>query len=323
MSTALALIPTTAVVERYPGSAIAQVFQATPVDIVQFDEAAFCDEEENEDLHGIDVPVRRVQWNAKEGRFHEAGEKDLSVISKAPSELTGIMLARVESSVHFHPKDDAAKLAARLGYGPLLEVEKTICRNDNLAHLDQAVLANGLTEAQVAAARSIGIGGATGKGCAGCVAAKYYAHNDRNVRLCTRTENIVWLDSVIKEPFVLQVNAQASAFAFRQFLSKNFRMGKKKRWLCSAIVKLSWVGQEMKGNQIKVLKPEIVGILNREQIIALLESRDLNINMLERATRQMEEQGFIPEDASETAVASNGAPPPSDADYSGAVDIPF
>lgn len=304
-----------ATIDASPTSALQTAFQGSLQNKVAFAEEALCDDPENEDLHGVEPAVARISADAKNGRFHEPGLEDLKLIDASPRELLGVMLARVESAVHFIPQDTTKALAAALGYGPLLTAEKTICRNENLVDLQAATLSPSLTPDQVEAARRIGIGGATGRGCAGCAAGKYYAWADRNLRPCTKTESVIWLDSRIEEPVVLQISAQSSIMAFRQFLADHFRKGKKKAWLCSAVVRLTWESQVLKNNKVWVLVPEIVCALPGDKIKELLASRDLHSSMLERAARQMEEQGVVPE-----SPPVNDAPPPSDSDYESTQD---
>jgi hypothetical protein len=299
-----------------PTSALALALSGDPGEAFAFDTNAVCNQDDVDDYYGLDLPIPRINANAAMGRFHEAGLKDKQAIDDAPKELVGVILARLESNVHFMPQDKS--LVTSLGYGTLLDVEKTICKNHNMKYPSQAKLSPGLSDAQMATAKAIGIGGATGRGCQGCVANKFYSHGDRNVRPCTQTENIVWLDSNnLSEPVVLQISAGTSIVEWRKFLAETFRKGKQKFWLASAVLKLSWISREIKGNQVRVLTASVVHAVPPEGVLRLLAARDNNMHLLEKATRDMEEQGVIP--GADTAASD--VPPPGDSDYVTADDV--
>lgn len=313
MSQALALLP-----DALPTSALVGAFQGA-LAVPEVDPAALADDDDH-DLQGITPAIPRINVNAQAGRFHEPGLSKED-IDASPRVLEGIILARAESSIHFVPQEAKGAHAKELGYGKLLEAEKWLCRNPSAGtEPHKAELNPSLTEEQHNAARGLKLGGATGRGCTGCPAAIYRQFADKQVRLCSQAENLVWLDSKLEEPVVLQVSAAVSVSRLRRWMAETYRLGSKKLRLCAFVVRLRFQSEKMDGKDVWQLVAEVVKPVPADMLRGLVAYRELHTYMLERATRETAAapDTFEAPALPRTPAASSGdwghVPPPSDHD---------
>ncbi len=265
---AVAVVVPEEVTQFSEDSALRQAFNGRLI-AGDINEACFADEDEAGDMIGIRVNVPRIVANAKYGTFHEPGTEELER-KKCPDEIVGIMVVRSESATLFPPKEKKAVIAKeRFGYQSLLDQQggpKWICRNANLAHPSQAILNPQLTSQQIEEARRLGIGGATGEGCAKCSAGCWHKIEEpgkpvKNLRMCGRSQNVVWLDSRSQEPVVLQVSAATSASTLKDWLSKHFMRNGRALSLFSYLVRFRWKSEQINGEYVNVVAPEVVSPL--------------------------------------------------------------
>lgn len=250
--------------------------------VSDLDPAYFADEETASDMHGVATQVPRLSANGQAGCFCEPGTPKED-FRKWPDLIDGVILARREGAIHYVPQDSKADVAKKVGYEELLESDKWICRNSNTAEPGLAVLNPQLSQAQRVEAERLGIGGATGKGCIGCSAGCWRNIDDKNIRMCTQSESLVWMDSKDPEPRVLQIGAGNSVSALKKFFASRFKRQNRPLNLFTYLVRFTWASEKIDGKDVFVLVPHILGALPATMMDTLRQVRASCMWMIERA----------------------------------------
>ena len=251
--------------------------------VSDLDPAYFADDETASDLRGVATQVPRLSANGQAGCFCEPGT-DKAELRKCPDVIEGVILARREGAIHYVPQDAKADTAGQLGYSALLGAEKWICRNSNVAEPGKAILNPQLTQQQRQEAHALGIGGDTGKGCMGCSAGCWRQLDGHNLRMCSRSEALVWMDSKDPEPRVLQVGAGNSVATLKKWFASRFKRQNRPLNLFTYLVRFSWGSEKIDGKDVFVLSPSIIGALPAPMMDVLRQVRASCMWMLERAS---------------------------------------
>jgi len=280
-----------------PGSALVMAGRAE-LCIEQELDSAFFDDEPS-DLDGLAQLVPRISANASKLKFIDPSLTDEQK-KDCPHTVVGIILARREGGFFhaFDHKNGAEKVdkAKRHGFTELLNTKGWICRNPNANDPTEARLNPALTKAQVEEAKRLGIGGATGRGCEGCAANWRKDKDDpeeKNFRLCTDTESLIWLDSKRSEAVVLQMSASTSIGFFRRWLTKTFKKGGKTLNLFTFLVKLTWGAHPTdKKCEREIVIPTELGPVRPDYIQHL---KDLRKNSLWMFDQNSKAQAVLPD----------------------------
>ena len=278
---------------------------AGPVDI---DEAFFMDADTASDFDGIIPDVPRLRLNAKDGKFVSSKEEDPA---KAVSSITGVMLCRDSNNIFFgFKKNQKERVALCKEHGLKLLVDVDggyICRglSNGSAQLNPQ-----LTAEQADEAKKLGFGGATGGGCLRCPMGQWIKTSDGNKRMCADSENLVWLDSQLGEPFVLGIIAGNTIARLRKWIAAAFQYRGKKMNLFAYAVQLAFTGEKDE-NDNNVLQMKLLGQLSNDQAKMMRSVREGYKHMLERAALANAYEGHADETK---ADAENAEPSPSDLD---------
>lgn len=260
-----------------------------------FDESDYVDEETKSDHAGIDLTVPRIRMNVKLGQFISSQDPEEK---NPPNLVRGVILCRESSNIFFafnRKFGDRISLVKTQGFDKLVDHETGyICRSlsDGTAELNP-----NLTPEQVAEAKRLKFGPTQGPGmgCATCPHSKWIkvqsGKDEVNKRLCSDSENIVWLDSKLGEPVVLGIISGSAVRRFRDWSAQVFQHQRKKLNFFVYAVELAFTG-EKDDMDVNILSMRVLGSLSKEQKDQLREVRAGFRNMLERATLANASQGF-------------------------------
>ena len=261
-------------------SALAQMLLGDMAGPIEIADAYFVDDDTADDYKGIVADVPRLRLNAKDGKFFSSKDEEGAPGFKS---LIGVMLCRDSNSVFFGFKRNQKERVALCkdhNFNLLLDVEGGyICRGLTGG---KAELNPQLTAEQVAEAQRLRFGGATGQGCSHCPMSRWIKTSDGNKRLCSDSENVVWLDSQLGEPFVLSMIAGNTIQRLRKWISAAFQYRGRKMNLFAFAVKFEFDGSKDE-NDNHLLKMSILGQLSNAQAQLMREVREAYRPMLERA----------------------------------------
>lgn len=276
-----------------------------------FDESDFVDDETASDHDGIDLTVPRIRMNVKLGQFISSQDPENK---NPPTSIKGVILCRESSNIFFafnRKFGDRLNLCKSRGFDKLLDHETGyICRSlsDGTAELNP-----NLSAEQVAEAKRLGFGPTQGpgKGCATCPHSKWIKINEgtkdeANKRLCSDSENIVWMDSQLAEPVVLGIISGSAVRRFRDWSAHTFQFQRKKLNFFVYAVELSFTGEKDEMD-VNILSMRILGSIPKEQKEQLRAVRAGFRNMLDRASLANASQGFTEGEHDPEASASPGS----------------
>lgn len=276
-----------------------------------------------DDLGDIQASVPYIKADASLGVFCEPGLDKVEKM-RQPNTLQGVILARKATPHLCGPLNslnpDYKGRCQSAGFQSLLESEKWICRSSDGQDPNKAQLNSSLSPQQAAEARKIGIGGATGRGCASCPMAQWVEYGGKKGRLCSESESLIWLDGSLSEPKVLSIGGGvAQAKPLRQFIASKFKRGGKVIPLFAYAVRLAWKHVKEPGKEFFELVPTVIGAIEKSMLPGLNAVRTAQMWLLERASVAQAESTDVHHDVEDLPFAGPGEVPGNDSALESAV----
>lgn len=242
--------------------------------------------DEEDDLAGIHVSNPMIGINYKYGTFVNRSTKQEPEL--APRSIAGVALARTESRLAFSPqqKDHREKIV-QVGLPELSKVEfdkaKWICQTDNLRKTRPS-LNPSLTPAQKSEAVKAGVG----HDCASCPLARWHEDSTgKKFTICKTATNLLWLDSELQEPVVLNSLSGPSNKILNNFLAAHMKKGRSQLSIYSYQLKFSTEKIKRDGNEYYQLVPEVGAESSPEELAVYRQLRAGLLDMLDARVGEM------------------------------------
>jgi len=242
--------------------------------------------DEEDDLAGIHVSHPMIGINYKYGTFVNRSTKQEPEV--APRQIAGVALARTESRLTFSPqqKDHKEKMV-QIGLPELSKVEfdkaKWICQTPNLRK-NKPALNPALSPAQRAEATKAGIG----HDCSTCPLARWYEDSSgKKFTICKTATNLLWLDSELQEPVVLNSLSGPSNKILNNFLAAHMKKGRSQLSIYSYQLRFATEKVKRDGNEYYQLVPEVGPESSPDEMAVYRQLRSGLLDMLDSRVSEM------------------------------------